>query len=200
MRPQPLLPIFFRAAGACLAAVSLCAPAACLRTAGVQRAFMALDGSGDRPRSEFFADTQAIFCDVVYSSGRTDLTIDARIRSTALWDEAAQAVLPADVVEAVGEAAGAQGVGNTQAFQWQPAPPPDAGASDQVPFPVGDFVCDVLLDGEVAESVPFTVRFPACPVPPVVAGVICAGWVQEGSACPDAQGTTCTCTGGTWQC
>jgi hypothetical protein len=170
-------------------------------TAGIQRAYMALDGAGDRKRTEFFADTQAIYCDVDYSSGRTDLTIDARIRSTQLWSEAAQDFVPFDAVVASGEVVGQQGTGNTAGFQWTLVTP-DGGAAEMqsVPYPVGDFTCELMLDGELAASVPFTVRFPACPVPPVVDGVACAGWVQAGSVCADVLGNPCTCMGGVWQC
>ena len=44
-------------AGACAAA---CA------TAGVERAYTALDSAGARKRTAFFADTSAIFCDADY--------------------------------------------------------------------------------------------------------------------------------------
>jgi hypothetical protein len=194
--------------------ISACSLSACA-TAGVQRAFMALDAQGDRQRTEFYTDTQAIFCDVQYSSGRVDLTIDTTIRSTQLWSDTSQALVPLSSVEAVGEVAGQQGIGTIAAFQWQLSPPSanagadaevdDAGGEDSVatqqsPYPVGDFVCDIMLDGQLAASLPFSVRFPVCPMAPVVGGVTCAGWVQEGSECPDSVGTACTCTSGSWQC
>jgi hypothetical protein len=197
-----------------IAVISICALCACA-TAGVQTAFMALDTQGDRQRTEFYTDTQAIFCDVQYSSGRTDLTIDTTIRSTQLWSNTLQALVPLSSVQAVGETAGQQGVGSIASFQWQLSPPSDdagidedaegaggvgGGVTQQPPYPVGDFVCDIMLDGQLAASVPFTIRFPTCPVAPAVGGVTCAGWVQEGSHCPDSVGTTCTCTSGSWQC
>jgi hypothetical protein len=58
----------------------------------------------------------------------------------------------------------------------------------------------VTLDGQLAASLPFTVEFPACPVPPVVDGAPCAGWVKGGSSCPDAVGHICTCAGASWKC
>ena len=189
--PGRLWPLF-AAAAACACACD---------TAGVQRAYTALDGMGSRKRTDFFADTQAIFCDVDYSSGRADLTIDVRIHSTELWSDSQQAMVPFDAVLADGELAGQQGTGNTAGFQWVLGSADGGTAQAQtVPYPVGDFVCDVALDGETAASVPFTVRFPACPVPPVSAGVTCAGWVQEGSVCPDSVGDACTCAGGIWTC
>ncbi len=181
-------------------AVAAIGAAACA-TAGVQRAYMALDGAGNRKRTAFYADTQAIFCDVDYSSGRADLTIDARIRSKELWSDLAQRMIPFDAVLAGGEVAAQKGTGNTAGFQWTLVAP-DAGAAQMqsVPYPVGDFDCDLILDGKLVTSVPFTVRFPACPEPPASDGFACAGWVQAGSVCPDVLGDPCTCEGGVWRC
>jgi hypothetical protein len=184
---------------AAIVAVGACA-AACA-TAGVQRAYTALDSAGARKRAAFFTDTQAIFCDVEYSSGRADLTIDVRIRSTQQWSDVGAQLVPVAAVLADGELAGQQGTDDTAGFQWVLASP-DGGAAEtqSMPYPVGDYVCDVTLDGETTTSVPFTVRFPACPVPPVVPGIACAGWVQPGSVCADALGDPCTCTAGVWTC
>jgi hypothetical protein len=170
-------------------------------TAGVQRAYMALDSAGDRKRTSFFTDSEAIYCDVDYSSGRSDVTIDVRLRSTQLWSDAEEKLVPVATVFASGEVAGQAGTDNTAGFQWLLAAPDGGTAGTQsVPYPVGDFVCDVTLDGETVASVPFTVRFPPCPVPPVAPGVACAGWVQAGSVCADALGDPCTCAGGVWTC
>jgi hypothetical protein len=184
---------------AAIATAAVCA-ASCA-TAGVQRAYTALDSAGDRKRTAFFTDTQAIYCDVDYSSGRSDVTIDVRIRSTQLWSDADEQLVPVAAVLADGEVAGQEGTDNTAGFQWLLATPDGGAAATQsVPYPVGDFICDVTLDGETVASVPFTVRFPSCPVPPVAPGVACAGWVQAGSICADALGDSCTCTGGVWTC
>jgi hypothetical protein len=170
-------------------------------TAGIQRAYTALDSAGARKRTAFFTDTQAIFCDVEYSSGRSDVTIDVRIRSTQLWNDVGAELVPVAAVLADGELGGQQGTDNTAGFQWVLASPDGgAGETQSVPYPVGDFVCDVMLDGETVTTVPFTVRYPACPVPPVAPGVSCTGWVAPGSVCADALGDPCTCSGGVWTC
>ena len=162
---------------------------------------MALDANGDRKRTQFFTDTQTIWCDVEYSSGRTDLTIDVRIRATSLWDDATQAKVPVDAVVSTGELAGMQGTDSIAGFQWVVVQPGGGPApAGTVPFPVGDFVCDVTLDGQSVASLPFDVDFPACPVPPVVTGADCSGWVEEGSVCPDAVGDPCVCSKGSWSC
>jgi hypothetical protein len=171
------------------------------QSAGVGRAYMALDANGDRKRTQFFTDTQTVWCDVEYSSGRTDLTIDVRIRATELWDDAVQARVPVDAVLSTGEIAGMQGTGTIAGFQWVLLQPGGGPApSGTVPFPVGNFVCDVTLDGQPVASLPFDVDFPACPVPPVVTGATCSGWVQEGSVGPDSVGDPCSCSGGVWSC
>lgn len=171
------------------------------KTAGVAHAFMALDGTGNRKRTTFFTDTTQIWCDVQYSSGRTDLTIDVRIRATSLWDDQVQALVPVDEVIANGEMAGQVGMELVSGFQWvQLDATGSPAAAGTVPYPVGNFVCDVSLDGQPEASLPFTVEFPSCPVPPIVTGAPCAGWVKDGSACPDAFGHPCVCGGDGWQC
>jgi hypothetical protein len=177
----------------------VCCLAGC-DTAGLQRAYMALDGSGNRRRSAFYTDTETIWCDAEYSTGRADLTIDVRIRSTQLWNEATQQIEPIAATMANGEIAAEKGTDSIAAFQWVQLLPDGSMPQMALPYPVGDFVCDITLDGQLAASVPFTVDFPACPVPPVIDGVSCDGWVKAGSSCPDAVGHMCTCTGGSWTC
>jgi hypothetical protein len=162
---------------------------------------MALDSEGARKRTVFFTDTQSIWCDVDYSSGRKDVTFDAEIRAVRLWSDAAAAFVPVDVVQAFGETVGQQGTGNTAGFEWllQDATG-SAVAAGSEPYPVGDFRCDLRLDGDLVASLPFSIDFPMCPLVPVVAGVACAGWVREGSLCPDATGGACACSMGVWTC
>lgn len=178
----------------------LAAPIAC-DSAGLQRAFMALDGTGARKRTAFFTDTQAIWCDAQYSSGRTDLSIDVRIRATRLWSDALQRLEPIDLVIANGELAAQEGVGGVAGFQWvQQDATGKAAPAGAIPYPVGDFACDVMLDGQLASSLPFTISFPTCPVPPVEEGAQCAGWVASGSLCSDPVGRQCRCATGVWTC
>ena len=170
-------------------------------TAGIDRAYTALDGMGARKRTEFFTDTQSIWCDVDYSSGRADVTLGMRVRATRLWDEATRKTVPVDAVLAVGEVVGQQGTDLTAGFEWQLLDSRgNVAPAGTIPYPVGDFVCDVTLDGSPVDSLRFSVAFPACPVPPVVGGAPCAGWVEEGSRCTDTLGQTCTCSAGAWAC
>jgi hypothetical protein len=189
----------FQSATPALVAAGACILAAC-STAGLQRAYMSLDASGARKRTTFYTDTTAIWCDAEYSSGRADLTVDMTIRATQLWSDSAKHLVPLASTVANGEVAGQQGTDNFASFQWVQLLPDGEMPATPLPYPVGDFVCDVTLDGQFVASVPFTVEFPACPVPPVVDGAPCAGWVQNGSSCPDAVGHMCTCTGASWTC
>lgn len=171
------------------------------QTAGFAHAFMALDAQGNRKRTTFFTDTNQIWCDVQYSSGRTDLTIDVQLRATSLWNDQLQALVPVDEVVANGEMTGQVGMELVTSFQWvQLDATGSPAAAGTVPYPVGTFVCDVSLDGQPKASLPFTIEFPSCPVAPAATGAPCAGWVKDGSTCPDAFGNPCVCGEGRWQC
>jgi hypothetical protein len=80
-----------------------------------------------------------------------------------------------------------------------------------LPYPVGNFTCEVDVDGEVAGVSAFTIDYPPtttvngvteeCPVSPPVDGAICAGWVEQGSKCTGFNATQmCTCEGAAWVC
>src|SRR5262249_17418258 len=80
-----------------------------------------------------------------------------------------------------------------------------AGSAPQqgLPYPVGDYVCELTIHGTPEETVHFSVLFPDCPTIPVVATVPCRGWVRAGSVCPSVTPhTNCTCgaASGTWEC
>ena len=61
-----------------------------------------------------------------------------------------------------------------------------------IPYPVGSYECEVDVDGDVVGITDFTIDYPTttngagsnCPVPPPFNGVICEGWVQNGTQCP----------------
>jgi hypothetical protein len=78
-----------------------------------------------------------------------------------------------------------------------------------IPYPVGSYQCVVDVNGEPAGVTDFTIQFPSvtngagtdCPVPPPFNGVICEGWVLNGTTCPGfTPGTMCTCDGTAWNC
>ena len=175
------------------------------RTAGFRRAYAALDAQGNRRRNLFFTDTQAIYCIGELTSGRDDVTVSAVIRSKSRYSAAGQLVPVVDVY-----GAGEQAPGRTTlalaAFTMTKAPIAESSTStvpqDALPFPAGEFVCDLSVDGVVEETVPFSIDYPACPTVPVAPTIPCRGWVQQGAVCPAATpNTSCTCAAsGTWEC
>jgi len=92
--------------------------------------------------------------------------------------------------------------------------------SSVVPYPAGEYTCDVELDGEFVGETPFTISYPTgdstvvppiaadCPVEAPFDGVPCYGWVQCGAKCAgfypvmnSSTPQTCTCQPtGTWSC
>jgi hypothetical protein len=174
------------------------------RTAGMRRAYMALDSEGLRQRTSFFTDTQSIYCIGELVSARDDVTVSAVIKSTALVDATGQLV-PVQQIYTVAE----QAPGHTQlsltSFAMLQTP---AGTStsmaplDGVPYPAGQFVCELSIDGQLEESLSFSIDYPDCPTVPVAATISCQGWVKQGSRCPSSTpGQTCTCgTSGLWEC
>jgi hypothetical protein len=76
-----------------------------------------------------------------------------------------------------------------------------------LPYPRGNYTCEVDVNSEVAGVAPFTIDFPPsdggmeCPLPPPVNGEVCAGWVMQGSRCPGfSADETCICDGAGWKC
>jgi hypothetical protein len=98
-----------------------------------------------------------------------------------------------------------------------------SSAATAVPYPAGQYICVVYLNGVDVGETSFTIEYPAgnedpslggagcgnvpssscyCPVPPPVDGIPCYGWVPEGAECPGyVGGTTCKCMPtGNWSC
>jgi hypothetical protein len=79
-----------------------------------------------------------------------------------------------------------------------------------IPYPIGNYTCEVDINGEEVGVTPFTIDYPppamgdsgtSCPIPPPVDGIVCAGWVPQGATCTGFNATqTCTCNGAGWQC
>jgi len=178
----------------CACSVAVLALASC-RSAGVKRAYMALDSEGDRKRDVFFTDTEGIFCVAEIASGRKDLSVGAVWRATSLYSTIDGSKTSGSGVLAVGEEAPGAGENVRVSFHLE------IRDSDK-PYPAGTFACDLSLDGEVEETLDFEVRFPVCPAAPLFSGLVCKGFVVEGSVCPGAvSGTSCSCPqSGIWEC
>ncbi len=94
---------------------------------------------------------------------------------------------------------------------FNPLAQPNSGqTTNSSPFPVGTYVCEVSLDGELQASAPFHIDYPdpnaagqRCPTIPEVSGVPCIEWVPPSSICPGVgAGFCCTCDPmmGLWNC
>jgi hypothetical protein len=169
----------------------LAASTACTHRATVADVYISLDSDGARHRTEFFTDTESIYCIADIVAAPKGTTVDAELRLI-------QGATPAPQLLALGE-----GVVNssstkvTEAFQL--VKPPDMTNG---PWPVGHFECDILIDGAPAATAPFEVTRPMCPLYPAQQGVPCAGFYPIGSMCPAiVQAQMCVCdASGSWKC
>jgi hypothetical protein len=163
-------------------------------TAGFSDAYMALDSAGKRQREYFFTDTENIYCVGKLASGVDDLTVSGTLRAQQIYDR--RSGEPIDVDYYLGTEDQAPGAGEdiTVSFLLEHDQSND-------PYPAGKFVCELSLDGEVVERLPFEIKFPACPEAPVVSGAVCEGFVLQGARCPGALSDDCTCEDdGVWSC
>lgn len=163
-------------------------------TSGIRDAYMSLDSSGKRKRERFFTDTEDIYCIAKVASGVDDVTVSATLRAEQIYDPQSGEPIDVDFFLGVGDEGPGKGEDITVSFQVERSDP-------DAPFTAGRFVCEIALDGEVKERLPYEVAFPACPEAPIFHGATCAGFVVEGSECPSAASTPCVCDSeGAWSC
>ena len=157
----------------------------------VSDVYSALDSGGERRRTEFFTDTESIYCIADIAGAAKGTTVNAKIRIVQIAGRGT------DLLIAIGEDVVSDATPTTVAFQLQK--PQDA---TDAPWPVGKFECDILLDGALDGSAIFDITMPACPVYPVSPGEVCAGYYPPGARCPAIDQTmTCTCgPEGVWGC
>ena len=164
---------------------------------------MSLDDQGNRKRTTFFTDTEAIHCVGELVSGRADVTVQATIKARTLYDPSLDDTVPAQGIAWMAESAPGKTAGAFVSFALGKG---TAGGgetgSEPAPYPVGTFTCELAIDGEREDSVDFAIAFPACPVLPPVTGQLCRGWVRVGSRCTGVDARPCVCEGpsGAWQC
>ncbi|HEY1958967.1 MAG TPA: hypothetical protein VGH28_25315, partial [Polyangiaceae bacterium] len=90
----------------------------CTAASEVREIYMALDGTGTRPRNVFFADTTVIYCDLTFSGRTADTTIDATIEQIKGEQILGSGTLvPVDELWGVGEQVPGTGV-STIGFTW----------------------------------------------------------------------------------
>ncbi len=163
-------------------------------TSGVRDAYMSLDSAGKRKRERFFTDTEAIFCIAEVASGVEDLTVSATLHAQQLYDPRSGEALNVDYYLGVDDEAPGKGENTIVSFEIK-------RDDEEAPFTAGKFVCEIALDGEVKERLPYEVVFPPCPEAPIYDGSRCEGFVIEGSRCHGALDVPCTCgRDGVWSC
>jgi hypothetical protein len=192
-----------------LVAGALAPLAACSSATEARDVYMALDSSGDRPRDTFFTDTKEIFCNVDYVGQRRDTTVQARIHQISAetsWGSAGPPWPAANYI--LGGDEKAPGTGSqTLSFGFTLVPPPGTTSQQsQLPWPVGDFRCEITVNGVAQGAAPFRVIYPTCPELPPQPQSACLGFVKPAQACPATnQAVTCTCDAagplkGLWNC
>jgi hypothetical protein len=163
-------------------------------TSGFRDAYMALDSAGKRKREHFYTDTDQIFCIGKFVRGVEDVTVSATLRAQQLYDPHDGHAYDVDYRLAISDEAPGKGEETVVSFELQ-------RQDSDGPYAAGRFLCELAIDGEVEELLPFEVKFPDCPEAPIFGGGICAGFVLEGSRCMGALSTPCVCgTDGIWSC
>ncbi|MET0792856.1 MAG: hypothetical protein ABW061_15150 [Polyangiaceae bacterium] len=165
-------------------------------TAAVKHSYMSLDQDGNRKRTVFYTDTDKIYCIGEMAIGRKDISITAALRTTALAPPPSGTLAPLASTLAVKDVTpAATGSDVLVAFQI-------VKSDMKAPWPAGDFVCDLAIDGELSASIPFQIEYPDCPLAPPRAGDSCAGFFLPQSECVGAlSAQRCVCTDdGVWQC
>lgn len=163
-------------------------------TAGFSDAYMSLDSSGKRKREHFFTDTEDIYCVAKVASGVEDVTVSGSLRATRIYDPRGGKPMAVDYYLGVEDLAPGAGSDITVSFKL-------AREDSDAPYLAGEFVCELAIDGEVRERVPFDVAFPDCPEAPIVNGALCGGFVLEGARCVGALKEDCICKeDGVWSC
>jgi hypothetical protein len=185
-----------------LTAVTVSSSVGCSAASQVRQVYMALDGTGVRPRDTFYTDSSAIYCDVVYSGRSTDSTVEAEFLQTqgeANLYEGTGNLIATSRLWTAGEQVPATG-NSTVSFNITPPTAVDGGAT--LPFPVGHWQCIVSVNGEKAGTADFDVKYPTpdCPADNVAsAGASCTAYMMN-ATCPSASNsagsaTACTCSG-----
>ena len=175
-----------------VSAVLLLTTASC-DTAGFSEAYMSLDSAGRREREYFFTDTENIYCFGKLASGVDDLTVSGALRARQIYDPRSGTATDVDFYLGMEDQAPGAGEDISVSFLLE--------RESEEPYPAGKFVCELALDGEVVESLPFEIRIPACPEAPIFSGAVCEGFVLQGARCAGALAGQCTCQeDGVWSC
>ncbi len=157
----------------------------CSSAGTVNDVYTALDSEGVRKRTDFFTDTISIFCIVEYGGGDNAVTLNGIVRQISLYNPRTDKIEETNRVLATEELV--PGKGSTRKLAVPFTKLDGKGATSlgaQFPYPAGNFVCEVSLDGKPAGNYPFTVRFAPCPDGVVLPGSGCAGFYKTNDSCP----------------
>lgn len=182
------------ASAALLALASL--PIGACNTAAVKRSYMSLDQDGSRKRTTFYTDTDKIYCIGELAIGRKDVSVTAALRTTALAPPPSGKPIPLASTLAVKDVTpGGTGSDIVASFEI-------VKANLDSPWPAGNFICELAIDGDVSATIPFQIVYPDCPLTPPQDGDSCAGFFLPQSKCAGAlSAQTCVCSDdGSWQC
>ena len=188
-------------------AAALTPVAACGSSTEARNLYMALDASGNRPRDTFFTDTKQLFCNIDYVGQRRDTTVQARIHQVSREASWGGVVTAGSYILGGGEqvpGTGSQVV--SFAFTLVPAPGSTGEPQGQLPWPIGDYRCEITVNGVSEGAAPFRIIYPTCPELPPTPRSSCIGFVRPAQACPATnQAVNCTCDAdgplkGLWNC
>ncbi len=182
------------------AVLGLTTTTGCSDAGQARQVFAALDGAGDRPRTQFFTDTATIYCDVVWVGKGTDETMNVQFLQTTgeepIYD-GTNTLVNVSRLWAAGEDVPGEGA-STVGFAFGAPSAIDGGTT--LPFPVGHYKCLVTVQGVNAGEADFDVIYPTPDCPALGAaydGLSCVGY-QQNAKCPndsayDPTNPSCTC-------
>jgi hypothetical protein len=182
-----------------LAAAASLAPVVASCGSSSATVYMALDNDGARKRSTFYTDTESIVCVAEVPAPKAGITVSAVIRQTSPDHRV-------DNVLGVGEQVPQKQTAGTSvpkvSFALVKSLAGNTGQDDSTPWPVGQFQCEVSVDGTLKGIAAFEIVMPDCPLYPVATGILCKGFYPVGASCPaQDQSIKCKCDdSGYWVC
>ncbi len=198
-----------RAGFVALALLGLALSPACItKTANVTDVFTALEGGRDaRRRNVFFTDTQEIHCVVEVGNGRDDVTLDILLRQVQRFFPEGK-LQDTDAVVSSLELKLPHNDGPQYPDVHYTVADQNGQAIAGAPYPVGRYVCEAYLDGNLAGTATFNVEFPdTCPSQFITTGSPCVEFYEDkrqcpvgGASAPETPACTCDYSKAGWQC
>lgn len=184
---------------------------ACGSTANVSEVYTGLDapdGKGEtRRRNVFFTDSKEIHCIAEVGVGRSNVTLEGKFHQVRAYNFQSNEFFTTDRFLGYVDVKPEPTTDGPLYLDLELRPVgPDGKPKDGLPFEAGSYVCEVMLDGEIAGTANFNVDFPPCPAALIVNGTTCFGFFTGGTDCPkyglrsdDPAKCQCSETKG-WEC